>query len=204
VGCGTGRSVLWWAERFRTRTEGVDPDERAIDAAENAARRAGLRDLVAFQTAPPTDLPHEAQVFDLTIVNALQLGVVEGRAVVRQAARVVRPMGTVVGIVPTWMRTPSADEQHLLTELGVRPRLPVEWKGMFRDAGVVELSVEEAALEGRWISPGWIGILLRAWRVARWRGLGAVMARPFRVYRELIMQRAVGLSLIKGTRWPHA
>jgi SAM-dependent methyltransferase len=198
VGCGTGRSVLWWAERFRTRTEGVDVNEAAIEAAEQAARRAGL------QEASPTDLPHEPQVFDLTVVNALQLGVVDGGGAVRQAARVVRPMGTVVGIVPTWLSTPSAVEERLLTDLGVRPHLLVEWKGMFRDAGIVELRVEDAALEGRWISPGWVGILVRAWRVAGWRGLRAVIARPFRVFRQLVTRRTVGLSLIKGTRWPHA
>ena len=40
VGCGAGRSVLWWTERFKTLTEGVDPEQKAIEQADASARKA--------------------------------------------------------------------------------------------------------------------------------------------------------------------
>jgi len=71
VGCGAGRSVLWWAKRFETVTEGIDPDPDAIEVAERRAREAGLSKLATFQVANPTDLPHEGQVFDTVVVHIL-------------------------------------------------------------------------------------------------------------------------------------
>lgn len=204
IGAGNGRSVLWWAERYRTRTEGLHPDARAVEYAERAARRSGLQELVGFQQAQPSDLPHEGQVFDVTVVNFLQLGPVDAVATARQAARVARPMGTVVAIVPTWRRQATEAEREAAEALGVRPRVLMEWKGVFRDAGVVELTAEEVAADEGWMLSGWVGLLLRAWRVARWRGVRALLGRPFRTFRRMVLGRALGLSLLKGVRWPHA
>ncbi|NIM50031.1 MAG: methyltransferase domain-containing protein [Gemmatimonadales bacterium] len=203
VGCGSGRSVLWWAERFRTHIEGVDPDHNAIEAAERASRRADLASLVTFQTATPDDLPHEAQVFDVTIANLLYLFGTDGARILQEAGRVARPMSTVMALVPSWLSTPDPEDARLLGSLGLQPHLLVEWKSFFREAGIVELSVEDAALDGNWIAYGWIGLLIRGWRAARWVGVGMVLSREVRTLRSLARQRVLGLSIVKGTRWPH-
>jgi hypothetical protein len=80
----------------------------------------------------------------------------------------------------------------------------MEWKGFFRAAGIVELAVEEAALDGKWIADGWVGLLVRGWRAARWTGLRAVLSRQFVTLRRLARRRVLGLSIVKGTRWPHS
>lgn len=203
VGCGSGRSVFWWAERFSTHVEGVDPDNAAIDAAEKTARAVGLQRLATFQTAGSDDLPHEAQVFDVTVVNMLYLAGADGGAVLREVGRVARPMSTVMALVPSWLSTPDPEDARRLQELGLKPQLLVEWKSFFRAGGIVELSVEDAAQDGSWISYGWVGLLVRGWRAARWTGLRAVMSPEFRTLRTLAMKRVLGLSIIKGTRWPH-
>jgi SAM-dependent methyltransferase len=192
VGCGAGAAVLWWARKYQTRIEGVDPDANAIDIAERIARESGLAGLASFQTAPAADLPHEAQVFDITLVEMLHLLGTDGGAVLREAARVARPMSTVIALVPFWLGTPDAKDVQTLASFGLVPHVLVEWKGRFRDAGVVELSVEDAAKDAGWISGGWLGLLIRAWRAARWNGV-----------RALALRRVLGLSIIKGTRWPH-
>jgi SAM-dependent methyltransferase len=204
VGCGSGRSVLWWAQRFATHIEGVDPDHDAVDAAEKAARIAGLQRLATFQTAEPADLPHEVQVFDVTIANLLALPGADGAAVLKEAGRVARPMSTVMALVPTWLSTPDPEDARLLEAVNLKPQLVVEWKSFLRLGGVVELSVEEAAQDGGWIASGWVGLLIRGWRAARWAGVRAVMSREFRALRTLALGRVLGLSIIKGTRWPHA
>lgn len=202
VGCGTGRSVLWWAQRFATHVQGVDPDAEAVEAAEAAARQSQLQQLASFQVSECTDLPHEARMFDVCVANLLHLLEADGGRVIAELARVARPMATVAALVPCWLSAPPADE-HALRTLGLRPALLMEWKNRFRIAGVVELAVEDTSLDGRWISPGWVGLLLRGWRAARWAGLRTVLSREFRVFRALVQRRTLGLSIVKGTRWPH-
>lgn len=202
VGCGFGRSALWWAERFRTRVQAVDPDPAALETAERAARAADLHQSITFQHADPADLPHEAEVFDLSILNVLQLGGAPSAELTRQAVRVVRKGGTVIGVVPTWLRTPAREEAHRAGEFGIAPLLLVEWKGLFREAGVVEMTVEGAASEAGWFADGWLGLVARAWRVRRWRGVRVVLGPSFRTLRRLVLQRTLGLSIVKGMRRP--
>lgn len=204
IGCGAGRAVLWWAERFKSPIEGVDPDPKAIEEAERAATAAQLQKLATFQTASAGDLPHESQVFDVVVADLLRLSHTEGAAVIREAARVVRPMATVLGLVPSWLSSPPEAGVSALATLGIRPQLVVEWKSQFRDAGIVELTVEDAATDAAWIGAGWLGLISRGWRAAGWAGVMLVLSPEFRMLRALALGRVLGLSIIKGTRWPHA
>jgi hypothetical protein len=112
-------------------------------------------------------------------------------------------MSTVMAVVPSWLSTPDPADAQQLEALGLKPQLLVEWKSFFREAGVVELSVEDAAQDGGWISYGWLGLVVRGWRAAHWTGVRAVLGPEFRTLRRLAMKRVLGLSIIKGTRWPH-
>ncbi|MFC1640365.1 class I SAM-dependent methyltransferase, partial [Gemmatimonadota bacterium] len=42
VGCGSGRSVLWWAQKFQSITQGLDPDPEAVESAEARVRGTNL------------------------------------------------------------------------------------------------------------------------------------------------------------------
>jgi SAM-dependent methyltransferase len=204
VGCGAGRSVLWWAKRFETHVQGIDAESDAIESAERSSREVGLGSLATFQTADPADLPHEDKMFDVTIANLLCLGDVDGEQVVAELGRVARPMSTVAAVVPTWLSTPKPAEAKLLESTGLQPHLLMEWKGFFRHAGIVELAVEDAASDGKWIAAGLVGLLVRGWRAARWAGVRTVLSRRFLTIRRLARRRVLGLSIVKGTRWPHS
>ncbi len=204
IGCGSGRSVLWWCERFGTHTEGVDPDASAIETAERAARNANLAKLATFQVADAANLPHEAAVFDTVIVNMLYLPGADGAAVIREAARVARPMATVIALAPSWLEKPDAADAAAVASFGIAARLVVEWKSLFRDAGVVELSVEDAARNAGWLSHGLPSLVLRGWHAAGWSGVRAMAGREVGVVRRLAKQRVLGFSIVKGSRWPHA
>ena len=203
IGCGSGAAVLWWARKYQTHVSGVDPDAKAIETAERSVRAAGLTKLVTLQRADPANLPHEAQVFDITIVHMLQLLGADGAKVFHEAARVARPMSTVMGLVPSWLSSPGEEAARALESIGLVPRLLVEWKSTCRDAGLVELTVEEVARDSGWVAAGWLGLLLRGWRAAKWAGVNAVLGPEIRTLRSLVLRRILGLSLIKGTRWPH-
>jgi len=203
IGCGAGRPVLWWTKRFETHVEGIDPDPKAIDAAEAAARETGLSRYSTFQTAMPTNLPHEAEVFDVTCADLLHLLGVDGSQVLQEAARVARPMSTVAALVPCWLSVPDPNDASLLASFGLVPQLLVEWKSAFRLAGIVEITVEDSALDGKWIAQGGFGTLVRGWWAARWAGVTSVLSPEFKALRAMAQGRVLGLSIIKGIRWPH-
>jgi SAM-dependent methyltransferase len=203
VGSGSGRSVLWWGERFGGHTIGVDPDPGRVDEADAAARTEGMDGRVGFQLGDPADLPFEENVFDVVIADFLHLHALDGDAVVGELGRVARPMGTVAAMVPVWLATPEPRHASAMGALGIRPKLLMEWKQRFREAGVVEIAVESAAQDGGWLAHGPLGIVARAWRVARWNGLRAMLRREVRLLRALARRRILGFSIVKGTRWPH-
>ena len=203
VGCGGGRSALWWARRFQTHVQAIDPDGGATDTAEHTAREAGLAALTSFQQSELRDLPHEAGVFDLTVADFLSLRTEEGDGehLIAELARVARPMSTVAALVPCWLSTPSDADAAAIAALGLHPAVLMEWKSFFRNAGVVELAVEDAAQNGQWIAPGWVGLVLRGWRAARWAGVRTVLGTNTRTLRRLAQRRVLGYSIVKGVRW---
>jgi SAM-dependent methyltransferase len=203
VGCGSGRSVLWWAQKFGATTQGLDPDPEAVESAEARIRGIDLAKNVTFQVADPSDLPHEDHVFDSVIVHTLYLRGADMEVVLREAVRVLRPMGNVVVIAPSWLQTPRDADSRLIESLGFSPRVAMEWKGHLRDAGAVELTVEEAAKDGLWFAPSLASLVVRGWHAAGWKGARSMLSREVWVLRSLARKRVLGLLILKGARWPH-
>ena len=100
--------------------------------------------------------------------------------------------------------------------LGVRPLLLVEWKQLMRDAGAVELHVEDlsdamaaprqpllgvAGLIDFYSLRDRTGVLLRAWRRWGWRGVRETLRHGKDIRHLIARERVVGLALIRGTKW---
>jgi SAM-dependent methyltransferase len=230
-GCGEGQAVEWLAERTGALVTGVDPDPGNVEQAEARARAAAVkrgtrRSLhMSFQQASLDDLPHENGVFDAAVGEPAIAAARDPARAVAELARVTKPMGSVVLLELTWGSELSAAERELLVErLGLRPRLLIEWKRMLRDAGLVDIQVQD------WTSgePGgestanaardvverarltWgqkMQIVARAWSKrdggGGWRAARAAVERELALLRELADERAIGLQLLKGVKWPH-
>jgi hypothetical protein len=140
-------------------------------------------------------------------------------AAVRELARVVRPMGCVALVQLIWTGNVGPERRDMLvSHLGARPLFLVEWKQLLRDAGVVDLKVEDwsdtpSPFRPRVSAPfpdfselfslrERIAILRRARRRWGWRGVRGAVLREREVHRLLTRERVLGLSLIVGTRWP--
>jgi hypothetical protein len=154
-------------------------------------------------------------VFDLVIGDFGLAATADPAAAVRELARVTKPLGAVVLIQFTWTRQIEPRQRAaLVAHLGLRPQLLVEWKQMLRDAGVVELHVEDLSGGG----PGGgvtggsglaafggfrdrLGVLRLAWRRWGWPGVRMLLHQDQDTRRLLSGERALGLSLIRGTRW---
>lgn len=214
--CGRGVTAQFLAESSGAAGAGVDPDAAQVEAAVARAREAGLSARLHVEQAPLDDLPYQDAVFDVAIGEIGLAASADPAAAVRELVRVTKPMGSVVLIQLIWTGHVEPERRDALVEsLGVRPLLLIEWKQLLRDAGVVELYVEDwsdaaALLRQPWATGGVAGlgtlgdrlaVLLRAWRQWGWTGLRQAL-RAKRQVRTLVRdERLLGLSLIKGTKW---
>jgi ubiquinone/menaquinone biosynthesis C-methylase UbiE len=218
AGCGDGTSAEWLAVRTGAAVSGVDPDGDRVAAADERARELaeGGKGLpLAYQQAPLDDLPHETSVFDAAVGEPVLAAAADPERAVAELVRVTKPMGVVVVLQLTLGSDLSTEARALLEErLEMRPRLLVEWKQMLREAGVVELQVQDWTDEGEELADGeeppqltWqqkVQIVGRTWRRWGWREAREAVEREEALLRELSRERAIGFQLIRGVKWPHA
>jgi SAM-dependent methyltransferase len=216
--CGRGVTTAFLARSFGCACVGVDPDPVLVGEAEARARAAEVEAPVSYEAAPLEDLPFRDAVFDVAI-GELGLGAAADPAgAVRELARVTKPFGCVVLVQLSWTRSVEpARREVLVAHLGARPLILVEWKQLLRDAGVVELAVEDwsdapspfrPASEAPFaeLAPTWglrqkAEMMRRALRRWGWRGVKGALVREREIHRLLSRERVLGLTMIKGTRW---
>lgn len=215
--CGRGVSTLFLASGYGVEASGVDPDERLVREAEQRARTQGEEGRVNFQAASLDDLPYRDAIFDVTIGEIGLAAAVDPAAAVRELVRVTKPLGSVVLVQLIW--TGNVDPRRrdiLVRHLGARPMILVEWKQLLREAGVVELVVEDWSDTPSPFRPAAapfpdfaeiftvrekLRILWRAMERWGWSGVRGALMREREIHHLLTRERVLGLSLIKGTRW---
>lgn len=218
VACGRGISTSFLTSNYGVDGAGVDPDPTFVREAEQRARAAGLEPRLHFQAAPSDNLPYKDGIFDVTIGEIGLAASVDPAQAVRELARVTKPMGSVVLIQLIWTGNLDPLRREILVQhLGARPMLLVEWKQLLRDAGVVDLHVEDWSDQPSPFRPELAGpfpdfariftlrekiaILRRAVERWGWRGVRGAVVREQEIHHLLTRERVLGLSMIKGTRW---
>lgn len=214
--CGRGLSAQFLATTTGASGSGVDPDPDLIASAADRARQASMAERLHFDPGPLADLPYKDDIFDVVVGDVGLSAAPDPGAVVRELARVAKPMASVVLIQPVWNRAPEAVRREVLVEhLGVRPFLLVEWKQMLREVGVVELHVEDlvdAANPWQALLGGAgpldlpslrerLALLRSAWHQWGLRGVAQAIAGGQELRRLITRDRILGLALIKGTKW---
>ena len=220
-GCGDGVTAEWLARRTGAAITGVDPSPERIAKAEARRRAIPIPPPLTYQQASLDDLPHEDEVFDASVGEPVLAAASDPERAVFELVRVTKPMGAVVLLQPTWSSEIATGARELLVErLGLRPHLLVEWKQMLRDAGVVDVQVQDwtsggpgasatratgsrTALEARLTWQQKMQIAGRAWRRWGWREARGAVERETTLLRELSRERSIGFQLIKGVKWPH-
>src|SRR5688500_2697294 len=143
-GCGDGVTAEWLARRTGAAITGVDPSPERIGRAESRRRAIVIPPPLTYQQAPLDDLPHEDEVFDASVGEPVLAAATDPQRAVAELVRVTKPMGPVVLLQPTWSSDIAMGARELLVErLGLRPHLLVEWKQMLREAGVVDIQVQD-------------------------------------------------------------
>lgn len=221
-GCGDGVTAEWMARRTGAAVTGVDPSPERIARAEEKRRASPIPPPLTYEHAPLDDLPHEDAVFDGAIGEPVLASATDPERAVMELVRVTKPMGPVVLLQPTWSSEIATAARELLVErLGLRPHLLVEWKQMLRDAGVVDIHVQDwtsggpgmattratagrPAVEAQLTWRQKLQIAGRAWRRWGWREARDAIEQETTLLRELARERSIGFQLIKGVKWPHA
>lgn len=217
--CGRGLSTRFIAESTGASGSGVDPEGALIDSATERARAAGMAERLHYDPGPVEDLPYKDDVFDVVIGDVGLSASSKPVKAVAELARVARPMGSVVLIQPVWNRPPDPVRRDVLIEhLGLHPFLMVEWKQMLREAGVVELYVEDLVdaanpwqallgVSGALDLPSLrerFAFLRSAWHQWGLLGVAQAIAGGKELRRLITRERLLGLALIKGTKWRDA
>jgi ubiquinone/menaquinone biosynthesis C-methylase UbiE len=98
LGCGTGVEVRELVRRpdFRGRVTAIDISAGLIAEAQDLAAREGIGDRIEWRVGDAQALAFPDASFDLVLAHTLVSHVPDPAQVVREAARVVKPGGTVV------------------------------------------------------------------------------------------------------------
>lgn len=221
VGCGAGETAEWLAVRTGASLTGVDWSEDLLEKAESRRRLLQQPVQLSFQQSPLDDLPHETGVFDAAVGEPPLSSAKDPSKAVAELTRVTKPMGSVVLLQLTWSSELRGEAREMLVErLGMRPHLLVEWKQMMRDAGLVDIQVQDWTTAGSLAAgvarrTGEVEIPTLTWQqkaqiVARglrrwgWREARGALERETELLRELSHERAIGFQLLSGVKWPHA
>lgn len=216
--CGRGVTTSFLAQSSGASCVGVDRDESLIREAERRSREAGSEARVSFEAAPLDELPYRDGIFDVAIGELGLAAVADPARAVAELARVTRPFGHVVLVQLTWTgHVDPTRREVLVAHLGARPMILVEWKQLLRDAGVVDLAVEDWSDAPSPFRPSAGGpfpdfseiftlreklaIFRRAQQRWGWRGVRGALVREREIHRLLTRERVLGLTMIKGTRW---
>jgi SAM-dependent methyltransferase len=220
AGSGDGVTAEWLAARTGAAVTGVDPNPARVARAEARLRASstGSERRLTYEVAPLDDLPHETAVFDAAVGETAIAAAADSARAVNELVRVTKPFGHVVLLLPTWTSEIAEEDREALVErLGLRPHLLVEWKQMLREAGLVDITVQDWSDGGpaaRGMTPRdampvltWrekAHITGRAWRRRGWRAAKVAVKREIKLLEELSRARALGFQLLTGVKWPHA
>jgi SAM-dependent methyltransferase len=212
VPSGRGKSARFIAEVTGASGAGADPDAQMVAVASERAKAKGLAPRLHFEQAPLHDLPYQDGVFDLVVAEMELSAASDPVAVLRELMRVARPGGSVVLLQLVWLDPPdTARREALVRRLGVRPRLVVEWRQLLREAGAVDVQVEEwsnragvarrvpvlSGLAELFTMEGKLRLLPRAWRRWGWAGVRAVLSRELELRRVVEDEQALGMAMIR-------
>lgn len=207
AGAGPGNALCFWAVECAIDGIGVDADPLLVARAEERARELSLAEHVQFQVAPPDDLPFRDGSFDAAVGTVAIGQLADPRAGVTELVRVVRGGGVVILLQWVWAPNLSPVQRALVRHaLGVRARSPEEWQRHLAAEGVgdlgvhtvwdVAVAVPQGALQAR------VRALPQKRKLRAWGRFAGMMRRERAARRLLARGNVLGITVIKGTKWP--
>jgi SAM-dependent methyltransferase len=145
VGCGTGATARYLAQKLGCRVLGVDVRPSMVERARERAARARVEERVEFRVADATDLTFEDATFDVVLAESVTTFIEDKAAAIGQYARVLKPGGCLGLNEEIWHQTPVPSEIVEYTALtwDVQSEIPTleSWVELLKGSGLaVELA----------------------------------------------------------------
>jgi arsenite methyltransferase len=140
VGCGTGATARYLAQKVGCRVMGVDIRQSMIGQARERAARAGVEPRAEFRVADATDLPFEDATFDVVLVESVTTFIEDKPTAAGEYSRVLKPGGRVGLNEEIWHQTPVPPEivEYVAFTWDVHAEIPTleGWAELLKDAGL--------------------------------------------------------------------
>jgi ubiquinone/menaquinone biosynthesis C-methylase UbiE len=179
VGCGVGATPCFLVKRVGCRVIGVDISDKMVARSWERAKREKVIDRVEFKTADAQGLPFEDNYFDAVITESVTAFPEDKQKAVNEYARVTKPGGFVGLNETSWLKVPPPPEvvAWAAQDVGasVKPLTPVEWTGLLKTAGLIELQAKTFPVNTQVEAKG----ILRRYGFG---GMLGVMSRMFLLY----------------------
>ncbi|MFQ6074763.1 MAG: methyltransferase domain-containing protein [Candidatus Bathyarchaeia archaeon] len=135
-----GLYSLSFGKKYRVDVIAADINLKVLKWAEKRITEEGVGDRVTVIEADAHKLPFLADTFDSVIIESLLI-FCDQKKVSSEAYRVLKPDGVFGDNEATYLKRPPGHVRASLSgSLGVRPLLEGEWRGVFREAGFVDVS----------------------------------------------------------------
>ena len=140
VGCASGKTVCYLAQRFGCQVVGVDILPGMVERAKERARAEDIVEIVDFKVGDAQELPLGDGLFDVVLGEFITGLVDDKERAIREYVRVAKPGGTIGLNEGTWLQTPPPPElmEFLGKTVGFRGTLltPEEWVELLESCGV--------------------------------------------------------------------
>ena len=219
VAAGKGVPLEYFASEFGVNGSGVEIDPGMVEEADSWSRDTGAGGRIQFQTGRSDALPYRDEIFDIAIGEIGLANHCDPAHAVQELVRVTKPGGFVVLVQLVWKAPVEEPRRTVLADhLGAKPMMVVEWKRILKEAGVLDVHVEDWSDEETAFRPTVVkpfpdfaemfglmermAILRRAWSRWGWRGVSTAIARESEVHKLLTNERILGLDLLRGRKAP--
>jgi len=150
VGCGSGISAAYVAEKYGCRVVGVDLLPGMIESAKRWAEAKGVAEQTEFRLGDAQELPFDDDQFDALICESVNAFVPDKEKAMHEYMRVVKPGGYIGFTEAIWVKTPSDTVAEIVAEAtGQQFHMPEVWEALFENSGLVELHSENHHLSMR-------------------------------------------------------
>jgi len=140
VGCGTGITPCYIAEKYGCDVVGLDISERMVDWSRKRVRENGLDDKINLIVGDAQNLPFEHERFDIVIGESVTAFVEDKQQAVDEYARVAVKDGYVGINESTWQREPPSElADYMAKTTGGEFLTQGEWTGLLEGAGLQDV-----------------------------------------------------------------
>jgi ubiquinone/menaquinone biosynthesis C-methylase UbiE len=140
IGCGTGYTACQLAKDYHDHIVALDLTPQVLQTARDRATAQGVSSAIAFTQADVHNLPFPANIFDRVIVESVLVFCALKQAPA-EIYRVLKPGGVLAANELSLLKPASEELLTLLQEtIRLRALQESEWRGVFENAGFVELS----------------------------------------------------------------